>query len=177
MEREIINNKPRESLILKKIFKDTMIVQTVSAVMSVAGIVVDGAVTGSFLGSAEFAAYGLTTPLLLTVTALSNAAGTGVSTLLGKDIGKGDIKSAEKHLFSSVTAVTGIFVLFAMLVFLAARPISCLLGADAGMTDLTVQYLRGYAPSIPPLILFLDQIRDKIRRHGHECCLNHSSDR
>ena len=155
MKRKNIGDKSRERLILKKIFKDTMAVQTVSAVMSVAGVVVDGAVTGSFLGSTELAAYGFTTPLLLTVTALSNAAGIGVSTLLGRDIGKGDVKSAEKHLFSSLTVATGTFILLVLLVFFAARPIARMLGAANAMTDLTAQYLRGYAPSIPPLIIVM----------------------
>ena len=155
MELKKISICPQERGIVKRIFRDTMIVQTLSATMPVISLVVDGAVTGSLLGTTELAAYGLATPLLLTVTALSNAAGNGLSTVLGKDIGKGDIKGAEKHMFSSIAVFTVIFVLAVLLVFLAARPIARLLGASGEMLDLTAQYLRGYAPAIPPLIVIM----------------------
>ena len=78
--------------IVRKIFFNTFLVQTMSVLASLISATVNGMVTGSLLGVTPMAAYGFVTPMINVYMALGGACGTGISTVCGRIVGEGDVK-------------------------------------------------------------------------------------
>ena len=79
-----------------------MLIQILSAVTGVIGMLVDGAVTGRCLGVEAMAAYGLAMPVLTVFAAISSVCGVGTSVLCGRTIGAGNIRGTNTVLSTSV---------------------------------------------------------------------------
>ncbi len=141
--------------LVKKMFLSTMLVQIVTSVTGVIGMVVDGAVTGSLLGQECMAAYGLVTPILTIFAALSNIIGVGTSAMCGRLLGRGDIKETEKAMSVCLMFSLSLSLIIAFIVFFAAGPIASALGAEGTVHIHAVAYLKGYAFCAPPLFIVM----------------------
>ncbi len=139
--------------IVRKIFLNTFLVQTMSVLASLISATVDGMVTGSLLGVTPMAAYGFVTPMINVYMALGGACGTGISTVCGRIVGEGDLKKTNR-VFSIGMEFTFLLSIAVMLITIFfARPLSIMFGATGDTLPMAIDFLKGYGPCAPAMFL------------------------
>lgn len=129
-------------------------VQIVTMLIAVVSMLIDGIMTGVFLGDDCLAAYGLTNPVNMLLVALGGLLASGVQVMGGRFAGSNDEEGLNRVLTTSVTSgfIGGLTV--SILISLFIRPLCVALGAAADpMTSLTEQYLRGIVFCLPALVI------------------------
>jgi len=142
----------KPSFIISGIFRKMLTVQILTMVTGIAGNLVDGMVTGKFLGETAMAAFGFTTTMSLIVAIVGSVLSTGTSAICGKSLGEGDIK-VTRQIFSScfsMTLLISIALAIVMIVF--AIPFVRIAGAEGEVAKLAVDYIRGFAIACPGII-------------------------
>ena len=142
---------------IKKVFKQMIWTQILSAMTVTLCLLVDNIMIGRFLGEDSIAAYGLTTPVLLIFAAFGAMISAGIQVVCGKTIGKGDETGTDSCYTMSVILCIGISVLALILVILFPEQICSLLGAGDPTPDntvfwLTKDYLIGFIIGAPAFI-------------------------
>lgn len=101
---------------------------------------VDGFFVSNYVGTTAFAALNLIMPFIMVVSATGFMMGAGGSAIIGKTLGEGDNRLAQKYFsfFVWVTIIAGIILSILGVIFM--RPIAILLGAEGEMIDLCVIY-------------------------------------
>lgn len=139
--------------IVRKIFFNTFLVQTMSVLASLISATVDGMVTGSLLGVTPMAAYGFVTPMINVYMALGGACGTGISTVCGRIVGEGDLKKTNR-VFSIGMEFTFLLSIAVMLITIFfAKPLAVMFGATGDTLPMAVDFLKGYGPCAPAMFL------------------------
>ena len=138
--------------LIKKTFTGMMIINSISMLFGILCSMIDTIITGRFLGTDAVAAAGLSQPIVIGLTALSMLFGPGLGVVCSGYIGKAQ-KDRVNQTFSVV--MVGVVVTFAVvsvLLFVFTPAIAAALGGDAGseITQMTADYLRGYAYGILP---------------------------
>ena len=142
---------------IKKVFKQMLVAQILSAMTVMLCMLVDSIMIGRFLGEESMTAYGLATPVLLVFAAFGSMLSAGIQVMCGKTMGSGDIKATNACFSVSVFLAAAISVAGTVLVLIFSGPICTLLGAgrpDPGNTVffLTQDYLRGFIIGAPAFI-------------------------
>ena len=131
-------------------------VQIVTMLISVTAMFIDSLFIAAFLKEDALAAYGLTTPVILFITAFGGMIGNGVQVLASESAGAGDEKSLNR-IFSTSMGI-GLVGAIAFLVNTAcfSEPLSVVLGANnEQLISLTSEYLVGIAFSFPMIVIGL----------------------
>lgn len=144
-----------QMIVVKKIFRNALLVQIIATIVGVIGLVVDGAITGRCLGTDAMTAYGLVSPVVLFFVAIASVCELGTSILIGKLVGARKTEEASRALSTCFLFVAGLAVAVTAAVYLLARPIAGLLGAEGVLADMAVDYLRGFSFSAPAMFLML----------------------
>ncbi len=141
----------KESLI-KKIYRDVLLVQILGLISSYISYMVDSAVIGRFLGDAALSAAGFINPVVSMCFALTGLFSTGIGVKIAALFCSGDIKETRKqftkYFLSGLAAVAMISFLWIAL----AKPFAEFLGASSAseeIFDMTVSYLRIYLLANP----------------------------
>jgi Na+-driven multidrug efflux pump len=131
-------------------------VQILSMLISVLAMLIDGIMINIYMGDTAQAAYGLTNPVILLITAYGGMLSNGVQVLVGRNSGKNDIKETERVYSISVMLALAGSCLIAIVMILFSRPLSMLLGAaNAEICEYTSEYLRVIALCFPIIVLDL----------------------
>ena len=102
--------------------------------------VTDGFFVSNFAGKAAFTAVNFIMPYLMILGCVGFLFGTGGSALIGKTMGEGDRKHADR-LFSMVICVTALSGLaLGVLGIVLLRPVAELLGAEGELLENCVRY-------------------------------------
>ena len=131
-------------------------VQIITMLVSVSAMFVDSIIIGLFYEDEALAAYGLTSPVTLFITALGGMIGYGVQILAGESAGAGDSKKLNKIFSTSLTAgvIGSIIVVLAILLF--PEKTAVLLGAKTDFViKLTAEYLKGIVFCFPLIVCVL----------------------
>lgn len=165
----------KEDALTVRLFQNTMLTMLTAELSGAFSAIIDGVITGQFLGSIGLAACGVGTPYFSIASIISGILMVGCTALCTRAVGKGD-KDELKRVFS-LTIFLGIVlsVLIAVFGFIFADPLATLLGAKpeyAALHAETAQYLRGVFLGAPGFILFViltpllqldgDSVRPKI---------------
>jgi Na+-driven multidrug efflux pump len=131
-------------------------VQILSMLISVLAMLIDGIMINIYLGDAAQAAYGLTNPVTLLVTAYGGMLSNGVQVLVGRTSGKNDKQETQRVYSISVILALAGACLMAAAAILFSRPLAMLLGAaNAEICTYTAEYLSMIALCFPIIILVL----------------------
>ncbi len=142
----INNNDPR--------IERVVAVQIVTMLIAVISMLIDGIMTGAFLGDEAMAAYGLTNPVNMFLVALGGLIASGSQVLGGRSAGVNDKEGLNRVLTTSVTAGFTGGLAVSVLVFMFIQPLCTVLGADMQpIAGLTAQYLKGIAFCMPALVI------------------------
>ena len=139
--------------IVRKIFFNTFLVQTMSVLASLISATVNGMVTGSLLGVTPMAAYGFVTPMINVYMALGGACGTGISTVCGRIVGEGDVKKTNKVFSIGMEFTLLLSVAVMLITILCAKPLAIMFGATGDTLPMAVDFLRGYGLCAPAMFL------------------------
>ncbi|MBR5424977.1 MAG: MATE family efflux transporter [Clostridiales bacterium] len=115
--------------------------------------VVDGLYVNNYVGKHAFAAVTLITPLPLLIGAFAYMIGGGGAAIIAQELARGDKKKASRY-FTSLTCVSiiGSFML-AVLGEFFLEPLAKIMGADAEMLPVCMNYGRILIFSIPFYVL------------------------
>ncbi len=142
---------------IKKVFKQMLITQILSAMTVMICMLVDSIIIGRFLGVNAMTAYGLANPVLLIFAAIGSMLSAGIQVVCGKAMGSGDREGTNSCFSASVFLAAGISVLGLLLVLALSSPLCTLLGAGNKNPDnevffLTQDYLRGFIIGAPAFL-------------------------
>ena len=138
---------------IRKIFLTLFLVQLVAYVTTVIGVITDGVVIGSFLGTDSMSAYGLATPFLTVITAIAIAMSVGTSTLLGNKLGRGETEEMKRAFRICFCVILLVSCVIGIGIFAFADPLATALKGEGELHDMTAAYLRGYSLGIPPIFI------------------------
>lgn len=106
---------------------------------------VEGAFIGQVLGEGAFAAVNIAFPLVMINFSLADLVGVGSSAPISIALGKGERRTADNLFSCSVIMIFVASLIMGTVMFLAAEPLSRLMGANDDLLDTSVRYLRTYA--------------------------------
>lgn len=138
---------------IKKIFLTFFMVQMVTYLTTIIGNLIDGIVTGKFLGTDALAAYGLCTPFLTIMSAIAMALSVGTSTLLSTKLGRGETDEMKRSFRVCFWFILIAAAVIAAAIFVCADPIATALGAEGEVHKMAVDYMRGYSIGLPPIFI------------------------
>lgn len=149
----VIRRSRPKSTIIDGMFSQVLTIQIVAAVVGVIGMCVDGIVTGSLLAPDCMGAYGIVTPLISIIAAVSTVIGVGVSTVTGRLIGAGDTEKASAVISLGIVFGILLCIVSVPLMILFADRIALLMGATPALMSEAAAYVRGFLPCFPFMIL------------------------
>lgn len=169
------NNREPDGVIARSLFQKTMVTMLIAELSGAFTAIVDGIITGRFLGGSALAAAGLGAPYYSIASIISGILMVGCTNLCTNAIGKGDKEQLQKVFsltvvmggaLSAVLAVSGIIFAGGFASMFGAK------GASAEVFAVTCAYLRGVFVGAPGFIMFViltpllqldgDSVRPKI---------------
>ena len=151
-------NYKKGDAITVKLFQNTMLTMLVAELSGAFTAIIDGIITGQFLGPVSLAAFGIGTPYFSIASIMSGILMVGSTAMCTRAIGRGD-KAELKRVFSLTIALgAAASLLLAVLGFAFADQLASLFGAKASAVSLheeTAQYLRGIFLGAPGFIMFV----------------------
>ena len=131
-------------------FRGILITNAISIVAGIACVMIDGIVTGQFLGADAVAASGLLQPVVMLINLFGGVLG-GVGVMCTRYMGKAQ-RDRVNQVFSIVMIAAAIYaVSSSLLVFFLAPWLGTMLGAKTGdpqIIKMITDYLRGFAPGL-----------------------------
>ena len=116
--------------------------------------IIDGAFIGHMLGEEAFAAVNIAFPLTMINFSIADLIGVGSSAPVSIALGRGDNKTANNIFSCSVVMIFIASAIMGSIMFLAAEPLSRMMGANDELIDPAVRYLRTYALCSPLTTIF-----------------------
>lgn len=147
-----MNGKQDE--LIAQLFKDTLITFLLSMFAATIGNIIDGVITGNFLGADSLAAFGFTVPYQLFTTIFPAVLALGMQVLCGKSLGRGNLREANGNFSLAMTTALALMIFLTGATFLFAEQIADLLGASESLgaiRSLTIDYLEVFSLSLPAL--------------------------
>ena len=138
--------------VVKSIFRKNLAAHFFSSMAFILGPVVDGIVTGNYLGINAVAANSLLRPAFLIFTITGSVLAGGSRSLYTEYLGKGETEKANTIFTFSLIISTVIALIFAAGCLLLPSTIMRMLGASGNNSHLVpigADYLRGYAYGLP----------------------------
>ena len=139
---------------IKRLFKQMIISQVVSAMAVTLCLLVDSIMIGRFLGVDSVAAYGLANPVLLIFAAFGAMLSSGIQVVCSKAMGNGDETSINRYYTVSIIVAAVFSAIGVILVIVFVNPLCEMLGAEPGteVFSLTKDYLLGFVFGGPAFI-------------------------
>ena len=110
-------------------------VQITTMLISVTAMFIDSLIIGKFLKDDALAAYGLTNPITLFITAFGGMISNGVQVLAGESAGAGDKERLDRIFSTSMIIGLAGSLIVLLGTFIFSRPLAVLLGANSGGSD------------------------------------------
>lgn len=138
--------------VVKSIFRKNLAAYFFSSVAFVLGPVVDGIVTGNYLGVSAVAASGLLRPVFLLFTITGSVLAGGSRSLYTEFLGKEETSKANSIFSFSLIISAAVAIIFAAGCLLMPSSIMRMLGAtgiNSSLAPIGADYLSGYAYGLP----------------------------
>ena len=149
----------KQRSVIAKLFRSSVVSMIAAAMAAMLGMLIDGIIIGSLLGTDCMAAYGLILPVLNLATAIAGVLALGAQVVCAQRLGMGSIRGARKA-FSMLMVTTLVIAAAMMAVFFFFRePICMMLGARGDSAKLlghAVDYLTGLLPAFPSVLILLE---------------------
>ncbi|MBQ7064917.1 MAG: ATP-binding protein [Firmicutes bacterium] len=135
---------------LKKLIRQLLIAQTLSALTVSLCLLIDSIIIGQFLGENAIAAYGLANPVLLVIGAVATVFSVGVQVVCSRSLGRGSQEETNAGFSSAVALVLMVSIPFLLLVLIFRSPLATLLGAKEELLFAeTRDYMTGFIIGAP----------------------------
>lgn len=146
------------NVITARMFQNTMLTMLAAELSGALTAIIDGVITGQFLGPVALAAFGIGNPYFSIASIVSGILMVGSTAMCTRAVGRGD--KAELTRIFSLTVLLGSFLSVILAAFGSsfADPLATLFGASPSSPDLhaqTAQYLRSIFLGAPGFIMFV----------------------
>ena len=146
----------KQEKLIARLFKDTLIIFLLSMFAEKAGTLIDGILTGKFLGTEAIAAFGLTMPYQNFAAMFIRVMALGMQILCGKTLGAGKLREANGIFSLALTAAGGSAILLSCGTFIFPGQIIDLLGDSTQHGEIRTQaidFLQAYSFALPAIAL------------------------
>ena len=116
--------------------------------------IIEGIFIGQVLGESAFAAVNIGIPLVTITFSMADLIGVGASAPISIALGRKDHDTANNVFTCSVITIFCASIVMGTVMFLAAEPLSRMMGADDALLDTCVRYLRTFALCTPLATVF-----------------------
>ena len=116
--------------------------------------IIEGIFIGQTLGEGAFAAINIAMPLIMINFSLADLIGVGASVPISIALGRKDKERANNVFTCSVIMIFITSVIMGATMFLAAKPLCRMMGAEGALLDTSVRYLRTSALCSPLSSIF-----------------------
>ena len=143
-----------QAKLIERLFRDTLLIFLLSLFVSTIGYVIDGIITGEFLGEDSMAAFGLTMPYQKFVTIFPAVLVLGMQVMCSKFLGRGELREANGIFSLALAAALMIAILIAGATILFTAQIADILDAKeelGAIRPLTIDFLQAYAFGLPAI--------------------------
>lgn len=139
--------------ILKRIFRAALIAMIIADLAEIIAAMIDGMLTGRFLGAESIAAFGIAKPFFSITGVLSAVLSSGAMITASHVIGKGD-KANTNQIFS-LTFLGGIILStgFALTGIIFINQFASILGANGELFPIVKKYLLGLLLGVPAIVM------------------------
>lgn len=139
--------------ILKSIFRAALVAMIIADLAEIIAAMIDGMLTGRFLGAESIAAFGITKPFFSITGVLSAVLSSGAMITASHVIGKGD-KANTNQIFS-ITCLAGVILStgFAVFGIVFINQFAALLGANGELFPIVKKYLLGLLLGVPAIVM------------------------
>ena len=148
-----MNTEKKSHDLISRVFRSTFFMQIMTMLAGIAGNLVDGAVTGKFLGEDAIAAFGFTSAVSLTVAVAGSVLSTGTAVVCTTSLGRGELEKSRRVFASCFGAALIVSAILALLMIMLAVPVAKITGAEGSVIGLSADYIRGYGIACPLIIL------------------------
>ena len=139
--------------LVSKAFKSYMVVSVLGILSSTLSIVIDALIVGNFIGTDGMAAVGLSTPIIMVISALANVFSKGGSVVCSNYIGRGEGKKASINFTITFLLSISLAFIITLTYPLYLHELSVILGAREDLIILTTQFLSGILMGTIPFVL------------------------
>ena len=144
----------KQAKLIERLFKDTLLIFLLSLFVSTIGYVIDGIITGEFLGEDSMAAFGLTMPYQKFVTIFPAVLVLGMQVMCSKFLGRGELGEANRIFSLALAAALMTAILIAGATILFTAQIADILDAKESLgaiRPLTIDFLQAYSFGLPAI--------------------------
>ena len=150
MKETMLGKDPIHKLFL------TYSIPTVAAMLFLGlNTIVDGLFVGNYIGASALASVNIAMPFSSFVIALSIMIGIGSQSLIGRQLGAGQIKEAHTAFKTAILLIGGSSLLFAAVAAIFPEEIARCLGANEHILEQTAVYIRYSGLFLPFLSVML----------------------
>ena len=139
--------------ILNRIFRAALVAMIIADLAEIIAAMIDGMLTGRFLGAESIAAFGIAKPFFSITGVLSAVLSSGALITASHVIGKGD-KDSTNQIFS-LTCLGGIILStgFALTGIIFINQFASILGANGELFPIVRKYLLGLLLGVPAIVM------------------------
>ena len=152
-------NIQKHRSVISKLFSSTVVSMIAAAMAAMLGMLIDGIIIGSLLGTDCMAAYGLVLPVLNLATAIAGVLAIGAQVVCAQRLGMGNVRGARKAFSMLMVVTVAISSVMIAVFFFFRTPICIMLGArgeSAHLLKYAVDYLTGLLPAFPSVLILLE---------------------
>lgn len=139
--------------ILKNIFRASLAAMIIADLANVVAAIIDGMLTGRFLGAESIAAFGISKPFFSITGILSAVLSSGAMTVASHMIGKGDNDNANQIFSTTCILGMALSVGAALTGILLVNQFAGILGARGELFPIVRKYLLGLLPGVPAIVM------------------------
>ena len=140
--------------LISRLFKDTLIIFLLSMFVSTIGHIIDGIITGNFLGEDSMAAFGLTMPYQRFVTIFPSVIVVGMQVMCSKFLGRGNLREANGIFSLAMTLALALMIFLTGGTILFIEQVADILDAKKSLgtiRPLTMDFLQAYSFALPAI--------------------------
>ena len=144
----------KQAKLIERLFKDTLIIFLLSMFVSTIGHLIDGIITGNFLGTEAIAAFGLTMPYQRFVTIFPSVIVVGMQVMCSKFLGRGDLREANGIFSLAMTLALTLMIFLTGGTILFTEQVADILDAKKSLgtiRPLTMDFLQAYSFALPAI--------------------------
>ncbi|MGN1045264.1 MAG: MATE family efflux transporter [Candidatus Methanomethylophilaceae archaeon] len=136
-----------------KVLRSNLLVTILVTLSATLSIVLNSLIVGRYLGADALAVFGLSSPVLILLSAFAGVFGNGGTIVCARYLGPGDARAIRNNFTVTMLASVAVGAVCTLLVAALASPLTVALGGTESMHDMMTGYIIGLALSSIPFLI------------------------
>ncbi len=143
---------PNEYL-ARRVLRSHLLVTILVTLSATLSIVLNSLIVGRFMGESELAVFGLSSPVLILMSAIAGIFSNGGTIKCSRYLGVGDVRAIRNNFTVTMMYSLIVGIVFTAVILLLADPVAGILGANGDMRSMADGYIAGLAVSAIPFLI------------------------